>query len=158
MKDIVMKLQKLNKEIAVMESCTGGYIANAITNIEGASFVFKFGAVTYSNDYKVKMGVSEEVISLYSVYSMECANSMSKSIACYADSSYGIGVTGKLNREDVNNNTGDNNRVYISIYDRENDLFINKELVVTKESRLECKDEVLKEVIILLNKHIKASN
>ena len=29
---------------------------------------------------------------------------------------------------------------------------------VTKESRLECKDEVLKEVIILLNKHIKASN
>ena len=89
---------------------------------------------------------------------MECANSMSKRIACYADSSYGTGVTGKLNREDVNNNTGDNNRVYISIYDRENDLFINKELVVTKESRLECKDEVLKEVIILLNKHIKASN
>ena len=58
----------------------------------------------------------------------------------------------------VNNNTGDNNRVYISIYDRENNLFFNKELVVTKESRLECKDEVLKEVIILLNEHIKASN
>ena len=147
MKDIVIKLQKLNKEISVMESCTGGYIANAITNIEGASFVFKFGAVTYSNDYKIKMGVSEEVISLYSVYSMECANSMSKSIACYADSSYGIGVTGKLNREDVNNNTGDNNRVYISIYDRENDKFYNAEIKCLYDSREDNKRLIIDKII-----------
>ena len=47
MKEIVQKLIKLNKTISTMESCTGGYIVNEITNIEGASDVLKFSAVTY---------------------------------------------------------------------------------------------------------------
>lgn len=45
-----------------MESCTGGGVANAITNIEGSSRVFMFGAVTYSNEYKIKMGVNRNII------------------------------------------------------------------------------------------------
>ena len=53
MKEIVEKLIKLNKTISTMESCTGGYVANGITNIPGASSVFMFGAITYSNDYKI---------------------------------------------------------------------------------------------------------
>ena len=54
MKEIVEKLIKLNKTISTMESCTGGYVANGITNIPGASSVFMFGAITYSNEYKIK--------------------------------------------------------------------------------------------------------
>ena len=63
-----------------MESCTGGGVANAITNCEGASEILKFSAVTYSNEYKIKMGVSSEVIDKYTVYSMETADEMSKNI------------------------------------------------------------------------------
>ena len=60
--EIVEKLRKLGKTIATMESCTGGAVANEITNIPGASEILKFSAVTYSNEYKIKMGVSEDII------------------------------------------------------------------------------------------------
>ena len=62
MKKLISKLTKLNKTISTMESCTGGALANAITNIEGASNVIKFSAVTYSNEFKIKMGVSKNII------------------------------------------------------------------------------------------------
>ena len=65
MKRVIEKLKQKNKTISTMESCTGGGVANVITNIEGASEVLKFSAVTYSNEYKIKMGVSSEVIDKY---------------------------------------------------------------------------------------------
>ena len=55
--------------IATMESCTGGALASEITSHPGASEILKFSAVTYSNEFKIKMGVSEEVINEFSVYS-----------------------------------------------------------------------------------------
>ena len=55
-KEIIHILQLGQKTIATMESCTGGGVVNAITNCEGASEVLKYSAVTYSNEYKVKMG------------------------------------------------------------------------------------------------------
>ena len=100
MNEVIKLLTEKNKTISTMESCTGGGIANAITNIEGSSEVFKFGAVTYSNEYKIKMGVSSNIIDKYTVYSTETSNEMSKNISNYTNSNYGIGVTGKLNRVD----------------------------------------------------------
>ena len=73
MKKVVDRLKDLNKTVATMESCTGGFVASSITDIEGASDVLKFSAVTYSNEYKIKMGVSSEIIDKYSVYSKEVA-------------------------------------------------------------------------------------
>ena len=61
-KDLVLKLIDREKTISSMESCTGGGVANAITNIEGASDVFHYSAVTYANEFKIKMGVAKEVI------------------------------------------------------------------------------------------------
>ena len=83
-----------------MESCTGGFIASSITDVEGSSEILKFSAVTYSNEYKIKMGVKKETIDEYSVYSIEVAKEMSKQISDFAGSNYGIGITGKLNRQD----------------------------------------------------------
>ena len=67
MKDLVERLAKEKKTIATMESCTGGGVVNAITSIEGASEVISFSAVTYSNNAKMMMGVSSEVIDEFSV-------------------------------------------------------------------------------------------
>ena len=150
-KDIVNKLIKLNKSISTMESCTGGCIANAITNIEGSSEVFRFGAVTYSNQYKIKMGVNSDNIDKYTVYSIEVANDMSKTISNYTDSNYGIGITGKLNRVDINNPYGKDNIVYISIYDRDNDKCYEYSIEVLEESRDKNKEKVLELVIDKLN-------
>jgi len=150
MKDIVLLLKKKNKTISTMESCTGGGVANAITNIEGASEVLKYSAVTYSNEFKIKMGVSSEVINKYSVYSMETAMEMSKAISEFTNSSIGIGITGKLNRVDINNPYGEDNIVYISVYNREENKYYNKELKVDKSSRKDNKELVINEIINML--------
>ncbi len=147
MKELIELLTISKKTISTMESCTGGGVVNSITNIEGASEVLKFSAVTYSNEYKIKMGVSKTVIDRYSVYSIETAMEMSKTISNYANSDYGVGITGKLNRIDINNLYGKDNVVYISIYDRNNNKFYNTKIEVLKESRELNKQLVIDEVV-----------
>ena len=154
MKEIIEKLTNLNKTISTMESCTGGGIANAITNIEGASEVFKFSAVTYSNEYKIEMGVDKNIIDKYSVYSMETANEMSKNISKFTNSNYGVGITGKLNRVDRFNPYGLDNVVYISIYDKDNNKYYNSIVEAKLSTRKDNKELVINEVIKLLNEII----
>ena len=150
MKRLVNKLILVGKTISTMESCTGGGLANAITNIEGASSVIKFSAVTYSNDFKIKMGVKKEVIDIYSVYSEQTADEMSKNISKFSDSNYGIGITGKLNRVDENNPFGEDNIVFISIYDKDNNKFYKGKIEAVKSSRYENKELVIKKVLDMM--------
>lgn len=153
-KFLVEKLITLNNTISTMESCTGGYIVNAITNIEGASNILKYSAVTYSNEFKIKMGVSKETIDKYSVYSIETAKEMSKAISIFTNSNYGIGITGKLNCEDKNNLTSPDNKVYISIYNNKKDTYITDTIYVSKKNRCDNKEEILNKVITMLLKEL----
>lgn len=114
---IIEFLKQAKQKIAIMESCSGGGLADALTNIPGASEVFEFGAVTYSNEFKIKLGVPSEIIAQYTVYSKETAYHMAKAISEYAQADFGIGITGKLNRDDPNNPTDQENVVYFCIYD-----------------------------------------
>lgn len=150
MKRVVEKLKENNKTISLMESCTGGGVANAITNIEGASDVIKFSAVTYLNEYKIKMGVTKDVIDKYSVYSIQTANEMSYNISKFANSNLGVGITGKLNRVDKNNPFGEDNVVFISVYDKDNDKYYNSKVMATKGSRKENKELVINEIINMI--------
>jgi PncC family amidohydrolase len=125
MEELIQLLTSKNKTISTMESCTGGALVNAITNIPGSSSILKFSAVTYSNDFKIKMGVSEEVIKAYTVYSMETAIEMAKNISMFTDSNYGIGITGRINKEDLSNLGGEINKIYVCIYDRDSNI-LNK--------------------------------
>ena len=147
MKDLVERLIKLNKTISTMESCTGGGVANEITNIEGASKVLKFSAVTYCNEFKIKMDVDKNIIDRYSVYSIETACEMAKKISLFTNSDYAVGITGKLNRVDNNNLYGKDNIVFISVYDKGNDKYYNYDLEVSKESRKENKELVINKVV-----------
>ena len=154
-KKIISKSIEENKTIATMESCTGGGVANAITNIEGASEVLKYSAVTYSNEFKIKQGVSSKVIDKYSVYSMETANEMSKNISLYTNANYGIGITGKLNRVDKNNPYGDDNIVFISIYDKDSKTYYNDIVEAVKDSRVKNKQLVISKIIDMLEDILK---
>lgn len=144
---IVKMLKEKNKYVSTMESCTGGGLVNAITNIPGASEILKFSAVTYSNEFKIKMGVPKETIDTYSVYGMETAIDMSKKISEFTNSNYGIGITGKLNRADINNLAGDDNMVYFSIYNKDTNTNYNDSIRVSKSSREENKDEVITKIV-----------
>ena len=148
--EVVYKLIELNKTISTMESCTGGGVANSITNIPGASEIFYFGAVTYSNQFKVKMGVNNDLIDEYSVYSAEVAKDMARAIVELTNSNYGVGITGKLNKPDPANPYGDDNVAYICIFDRDNDLYYPKKIILEHEDRVSNKDQIINEIGDLL--------
>ena len=149
MKEIVELLTKRKETISTMESCTGGAIANAITNVDGSSKVFKFTAVTYATEFKIKMGVSKDIIDKYTVKSIEVANEMSKQITKFTNSDYGIGVTGNLkcNNED--------NTVFISIYSKKEDKCYNATVECYQDSKKENKELVLNTIIYLLKSVIE---
>ena len=68
---VVKKLIENNETISSMESCTAGYFATTLTNVDGSSSILKYSAITYSNEFKIKMGVASEIIDNYSVYSTD---------------------------------------------------------------------------------------
>ena len=111
---LVKKLIEKKLGIAFMESASGGGFANAITNVEGASEILQFSAVTYSNEFK--MGVPQEVIEKYTVYSRKTAREMARSISDFSHSSIGVGITGKLNRVDKYNLYGEDHVVFVAVY------------------------------------------
>lgn len=142
-KKVVNKLKNLNKTISFMESCTGGYLANTITNVSGASNVLKASLVTYSNEYKIKFGVSKETIDKYTVYSSEVADEMAKKVAEFTKSDYGIGITGELA-----NPKKEENKVYYSIYNTDNNkTIINRFLFVEPNDRDKMKDDISNNVL-----------
>ena len=150
MEDVVNKLKENYYHIATMESCTGGGVANAITNIPGASEVLKFSAVTYSNEYKIKMGVSAETIDKYSVYSMEVAKEMSKAISDFAESDIGVGVTGKMGVLDPANPYGDDNTIYVSIYVKDDDTYHTLKMNTKYDNRKENKEMIIDRITEVL--------
>lgn len=150
MDEVVKILTAKHKTIATMESCTGGGFVNAITNIEGASEVLKFSAITYSNEYKIRMGVSSKILKKYSVYSIETAMEMSANIAKFANADYGIGITGKLNKIDKNNLMGSDNQIFVCIYDKEKCVYYNFDLIVDQKSRKENKEEIINNIVAKL--------
>lgn len=146
MKEVVEKLIELKKSISTMESCTGGGVANAITNIPGASEILRFSAVTYSNEYKIKMGVSADTIDKYSVYSMEVAKEMSKNISDFAHSDIGVGVTGKMGVFDPANPYGDDNTIYVSIYLKDDDTYHTFKMNTKYEERKDNKELIIERI------------
>lgn len=158
MKETVELLIDRNETIATMESCTGGGVANAITNVPGASGIIKYSAVTYSNEYKIKMGVPEEVIAKFTVYSKETAIAMARTISAFANADYGVGVTGRFGVIDPANPGGETDLVYISIYDRANNkdnTFIVRSL---DAERSENKELVISEVNARVSEILRKKN
>ena len=146
MRDVVNLLIEKKMTIATMESCTGGFVASSITDIDGSSSVLKFSAVTYSNEYKIKMGVSKEVIDKYSVYSINVAREMAKNISNFSNSDIGVGITGKINRVDENNLFGDDNKIYYAIYDKNSDKYYEYELIAINDTRLNNKKYIMENI------------
>ena len=151
---IVKLLDERGETISSMESCTAGYFATTLTNVDGSSRVLKFSSITYSNEFKMKFGVKEETINKYSVYSFETTHEMSKCISDYTSSTYGVGISGMINRYDEFNPGGINNEIFITIYDSKNDEYHDIKIICPLKPRKECKEfivnKVLEELIKLL--------
>lgn len=145
--EVVKKLIEKGETISSMESCTGGHFADALTNVEGASSVIEFAAVTYSNKYKVIMRVDKEIIEKYGVYSFATSRAMAKQIAYFAESTYGIGITGKINKVDENNLMGEDNVVYATIYNSKTHEYRDLKMKCPDKSRKVCKELLVNRIL-----------
>lgn len=149
--DIVKKLIDKKIRITTMESCTGGFLISAITDVEGASNITDGGFVTYSNKQKIAMGVSEETIKTYGVYSSETAVKMAEVCKIKMSSNIGIGVTGTLSNVDINNKDSVQGEVYFSIkYDEK--PVVSKKINVPIDTRHEQKKFIVNSILKELDK------
>lgn len=96
LEDVVGMLLKEKKlTLATAESCTGGMIANRITNVPGASEYFLRGFITYSNQSKIEeLGVAKELIDTHGAVSKEVAEAMASGARTIAKTDIAISCTG----------------------------------------------------------------
>jgi nicotinamide-nucleotide amidase len=92
---LVAKARKHGVMLATAESCTGGMIAAAITDVAGASEVFDRGFVTYSNAAKTEMlGVRPETLAAHGAVSEEVAAEMAAGALARSGADLAVSVTG----------------------------------------------------------------
>jgi nicotinamide-nucleotide amidase len=88
-------LGKHKKTLAVAESCTGGLLANKITNIPGSSFYFLGGCVVYSNFLKEKiLGVKKDTLETYGAVSEQTVKEMCVGLKNLVGADYCISISG----------------------------------------------------------------
>ena len=93
--EIFSILKSRNEKIAVVESCTGGKISAALTDVPGASAIFPGGFVPYGNEWKNKfLKVEARTLEKFGAVSEECAAEMALNIAKIAEVDASISVTG----------------------------------------------------------------
>jgi nicotinamide-nucleotide amidase len=89
------RLVKDGHTVAAAESCTGGWIAKAITDVPGSSRWFGEGFVTYSNDAKVRrLGVRRSVLRAHGAVSEAVVRAMARGALKCSGASHAVAVTG----------------------------------------------------------------
>jgi competence/damage-inducible protein CinA-like protein len=96
LEEVVVKLlAERNQTVAVAESCTGGLLANRITNVPGASEVFLAGYVCYANQAKINMlDVDSQLIEKNGAVSEQVARALAEHARTCAGSDYALATTG----------------------------------------------------------------
>jgi nicotinamide-nucleotide amidase len=92
---VVDENRAAGRKVAVAESCTGGLVAAALTEIAGSSDIFETGFVTYSNEAKMALlGVSEEVIETFGSVSVAAAWAMAQGAINRSGADVAVAITG----------------------------------------------------------------
>ncbi len=92
---VVRALNARKWTLTTAESCTGGLLAAAITDIAGSSAVFNQGVVTYSNAAKMQLlGVRANTLSKYGAVSEDVAREMAQGAQHHANAQIAISITG----------------------------------------------------------------
>jgi nicotinamide-nucleotide amidase len=93
--DLLAQARYWGLKIATAESCTGGMVAAALTDVAGSSDVFERGFVTYSNAAKVEMlGVSPETLAAHGAVSEPVARAMAEGALVYSAAEMAVSITG----------------------------------------------------------------
>ena len=94
-KQVVDANRALGRHVAVAESCTGGLVCAALTEIPGSSEVFEAGYITYSNASKIDdLGVSAEVVETFGAVSVATAWAMARGALAASQADVAVAITG----------------------------------------------------------------
>jgi nicotinamide-nucleotide amidase len=92
---LVSELIEGGRSISVAESCTGGWIAKALTDIGGSSKCFAYGVVSYSNGAKESMlGVNPATLIEFGAVSKEVVREMAEGVLNLSGADYAVAVSG----------------------------------------------------------------
>ena len=92
---VIEENRAVGRRVAVAESCTGGLVSSALTEISGSSDVFDAGFVTYSNEAKIGLlGVSLDVIETFGSVSVATAWAMAQGVLKRTDADVAVAITG----------------------------------------------------------------
>lgn len=92
---VVAENRAAGRKIAVAESCTGGLVAAALTEIVGASAVFDRGFVTYSNTSKTEsLGVAGDIIETFGAVSIACVWAMAHGALKHSNADVAVAISG----------------------------------------------------------------
>ena len=92
---VVEENKALGRKIVVAESCTGGLVTAALTEIAGSSAVLEAGYVTYSNEAKQKMlGVPSDIIDTFGAVSCACAWAMAQGALKVSGADVAVAISG----------------------------------------------------------------
>jgi nicotinamide-nucleotide amidase len=94
-------LMERGMTLATMESVSGGFLANTITEAPNSNRWYRGGSVAYTTDAMVAAGVDSDVLESYGVVSQSTANSMAMAAMASTGASFGLGVTGVLGPEEL---------------------------------------------------------
>ena len=94
-REVVEANRKAGRRVAVAESCTGGLVSAAITEIPGASEMFEAAFVTYSNAAKIgQLKVSEELVETFGAVSVAVAWAMARGALLASEADVAVAITG----------------------------------------------------------------
>ena len=83
------------RKIAVAESCTGGLVSAALTEIPGSSMVFDRGFITYSNEAKQQdLDVSSDIIDAFGAVSVACVYAMAQGVLEHSGADVAVAISG----------------------------------------------------------------
>ncbi|MEI6349966.1 MAG: competence/damage-inducible protein A [Verrucomicrobiota bacterium] len=92
---VVERLAERKETLSIAESCTGGGLANRVTNVSGASAVFMAGFVTYANEAKSRdLGVDPALIEAHGAVSQPVARAMAEGALARAGTDWALSTTG----------------------------------------------------------------
>ena len=92
---VVAENRAAGRMIATAESCTGGLVAGALTEIPGSSSVLDRGFVTYSNEAKMDMlGVASDIIETFGAVSIACVWAMAQGALARSNADVAVAISG----------------------------------------------------------------
>ena len=92
---VIAENRAAGRTVALAESCTGGLVAAALTEIAGSSAVFDRGVVTYSNEAKQELlGVPGDIIDTFGAVSIACAWAMAQGALKHSNADVTVAVSG----------------------------------------------------------------